>query len=119
MGWPLADPLVGLVITVAILLVLRTTTRDIFRRLMDGVDPAMVGAAEEALSRIPGIVDVRRLRMRWIGHHLHADALLDIDPDTSLAGAHDLAHTAEQELMLTVPRLAAAVVHAYPARRAE
>ena len=44
-GLPLADPVVSLIITVAILLVLRTTARDIWRRLMDGVDPTAVATA--------------------------------------------------------------------------
>jgi len=38
-GWDAADPVVGLLITVAILAALRTAMRDIFRRLMDAVDP--------------------------------------------------------------------------------
>ena len=52
--------------------------------------------------------------MRWIGHEIHADADLDIDSQTSLAEAHQLAHTAEQELIGAVPKLTSAVVHAYP-----
>lgn len=44
LGFPLADPIVGLLITAAILAVLRTAARDVFRRLLDGVDPAMVDA---------------------------------------------------------------------------
>ncbi len=114
LGWSLADPIVGLVITVAILAVLRTAVRDIFRRLMDAVDPAMVETAETTLAALPGVVAVRRVRMRWIGHEIHADADLDINADSSLATAHDLAHTAEHELTHAVPKLTAAVVHAYP-----
>src|SRR3954452_18811811 len=60
-GWDAADPAVGLLITVAILAVLRTAMRDIFRRLMDAVDPHMVDAAEVTLKRIPGVVTVRRV----------------------------------------------------------
>ena len=52
--------------------------------------------------------------MRWIGHEIHADADLDIDPGSTLAAAHTLAHTAEHELTHAVPKLTAAVVHAYP-----
>jgi len=114
LGWPLADPIVGLVITIAILAVLRTAVRDIFRRLMDAVDPDMVEAAESALASLAGVVAVRRVRMRWIGHEIHADAELDIDADTTLAQAHELAHTAEHELTHAVTKLTAAVVHAYP-----
>ncbi len=115
-GWPAADPIVGLLITVAILAVLRTAMRDIFRRLMDAVDPDLISAAESSLQRIPGVVAVRRVRMRWIGHEIHADADLDIDSNSSLAEAHRLAHSAEHELTHAVPKLASAVVHAYPSR---
>jgi cation diffusion facilitator family transporter len=115
MGFPLADPVIGLLITVAILAVLRTAVRDIFRRLMDGVDPELVDTAEAALAAEPGVTEVRSVRMRWIGHRLHADAELDIDPAISLADAHRLAHEAEHTLTHAVPKLSSALVHAYPA----
>ncbi|NMN99243.1 cation diffusion facilitator family transporter [Antrihabitans stalactiti] len=113
-GYPIADPIVGLLITVAILAVLRTAARDVFRRLMDGVDPELVDAAERTLAAEPGVRGVRSVKMRWIGHRLHADAELDIDPATSLDDAHRLAHDAEHSLTHAVPKLDSALVHAYP-----
>lgn len=115
LGFPLADPIIGLLITVAILVVLRSAARDVFSRLLDGVDPHLVESAEAALAGEPGVRAVRRLRMRWIGHRLHADAELDIDPDISLSAAHALAHSAEHRLTHAVPRLSSALIHAYPA----
>lgn len=115
LGFPLADPIVGLLITAAILAVLRTAARDVFRRLLDGVDPAMVDAAEQALAARPGVQAVRSVRMRWNGHRLHADAELDVDPALDLAQAHRIAHDAEHELTHTVPKLTTALIHAYPA----
>lgn len=115
LGFPLADPIIGLVITIAILAVLRTAVRDVFRRLLDGVDPELVDAAEAALAGRPGVRSVRSLRMRWIGHRLHADAELDVDSDLTLAQAHTIAHDAEHELMHAVPKLTSALIHAYPA----
>lgn len=115
LGFPLADPIVGLLITAAILAVLRTAARDVFRRLLNGVDPAMVDAAEQALAARPGVQAVRSVRMRWIGHRLHADAELDVDPALDLAQAHRIAHDAEHELTHTVPKLTTALIHAYPA----
>lgn len=115
LGFPLADPIVGLLITAAILAVLRTAARDVFRRLLDGVDPAMVDAAEQALAARPGVQAVRSVRMRWIGHRLHADAELDVDPALDLAQAHRIAHDAEHELTHTVPKLTTALIHADPA----
>jgi cation diffusion facilitator family transporter len=115
LGFPLADPIIGLVITVAILAVLRTAVRDVFRRLLDGVDPKMVDTAEQALAAQPGVQAVRSVRMRWIGHRLHADAELDVDPTLNLAQAHRIAHNAEHELTHAVPKLTTALIHAYPA----
>jgi cation diffusion facilitator family transporter len=119
LGYPLADPIVGLIITVAILAVLRGAVRDIFRRLMDAVDPGLIETAEASLAARPGVRSVRSIRMRWIGHRLHADAELDIDPDTSLECAHRIAHDAEHQLTHDVPRLNSALVHAYPAHNSE
>jgi len=115
LGFPLADPIVGLLITVAILLILRTAVRDVFRRLMDGVDPGLIDTAETTLAANSGVQAVRSVRMRWIGHRLHADAELDIDPNLSLATAHRIAHDAEHQLIHAIPKLATALVHAYPA----
>ena len=114
LGFPLADPIIGLLITVAILAVLRTAVRDVFRRLLDAIDPALVDAAETALAAEPGVTAVRSVKMRWIGHRIHADAELDIDPSTSLAEAHRIAHDAEHTLTHAVPKLSSALVHAYP-----
>lgn len=114
LGWDWADPVVGLVITAAILSVLVTASRDVFHRLLDAVDPALVDRAEAALSDVPGVVAVHRVRMRWVGHGLQADADLELDAGIPLSQAHAIAHRAEDALVRSVPRLASAVVHAYP-----
>lgn len=117
LGFPLADPIIGLVITVAILAVLRTAVRDVFRRLMDGVDPAYIDIAETTLDARADVCSVHNVRMRWIGHRLHADAELDIDAGLTLAEAHRIAHDAEHDLIHAVPKLSTAMIHAYPAHR--
>lgn len=117
LGYPLVDPVIGLLIAIAILAVLRTAARDVFRRLMDGVDPTLLAAAEAALAGRPGVLAVRSVRLRWIGHRLHADAELDIEPTMSLVEAHRIAHDAEHELTHAVKRLDTALIHAYPAHR--
>ncbi|MDX1885146.1 cation diffusion facilitator family transporter [Mycolicibacterium sp. 120270] len=111
LGFPLADPIVGVVITVAILAVLRTAARDVFRRLMDGVDPSLVETAERAVATRSGVRAVRNIRMRWLGHRLHADVEVDVDPDITVENARSIAHDAEHELMHEVPKLAQVRVH--------
>jgi cation diffusion facilitator family transporter len=115
LGWKQADPVVGLLITVAILGVLRSAVRQVGARLLDAVDPALVDQASASVARIDGIQDVRELRIRWIGHTLRAEASVTVDADLTLAEAHDLAHHAEEHLLHDVRRLTGATVHASPA----
>jgi cation diffusion facilitator family transporter len=117
-GFPAADPIVGLIIAVVIVGVLTVAARDVFRRLLDGVEPKLIDTAREVLAHQDGVRSVRRVRMRWLGHRLVADAELDIDPGQSLADAHRIAHDAEHALTHAVPKLAEATIHAYPAHPA-
>ena len=114
LGIPAADPVVGLLITVAIAAVLRDAAREIYRRLMDAVDPGLVATAETAVRSTPGVDDVGELRLRWIGHALRAEVEVVVDPALSLVDAHRVAHDAEHQLLHDVPRLSAALVHANP-----
>lgn len=116
LGWRLADPIVGLVITVAILGVLRSAVRDIYRRLMDSVDPELVERVTAALTTTPGIEGVEAVRIRWVGHELRAEADIVSDCDLTLTGAHDIAEEAHHRLLHQIPRLAQATIHTSPCR---
>ncbi|WP_326779637.1 cation diffusion facilitator family transporter [Streptomyces longwoodensis] len=115
LGWQLADPLVGLAITAAIALVLRDAAREVFRRVMDAVDPALTERAEQALREVPGVREVAELRLRWIGHRLRAEVAVVVDGEVTVRQAHAVAVDAEHALLHAVPRLTAALVHADPA----
>ncbi len=117
LGWRWADPVVGLVITVAILAVLRQAAREIYRRLMDAVDPALVDQAEETLRAVPGVLEVGQVRLRWIGHQLRAECEITVDPASTAVQAHQVAVAAEHALLHALPRLSAALVHADPEPR--
>lgn len=114
-GFPLADPIVGLLITVAILVVLRGAAKEIYGRLMDAVDPSLVDAAEAALREAPGVRSVDSVRLRWIGHRMRAEAELTVDNSLSVVAAHAIADEAQHRLMHRVPRLDEATVHVNPA----
>jgi cation diffusion facilitator family transporter len=115
LGWTQADPVIGLVITVAILGVLRSAARQVGARLMDAVDPRLVEQASAVLAAADGIHSVDELRIRWIGHTLRAEATITVDPHLSLIAAHDIAHHAQDQLLAAVRRLTAATVHTSPA----
>jgi len=117
LGWDWADPVVGLVITVAILAVLYQAAREIYRRLMDAVDPALVDQAERTLRATPGVLDVGTVRLRWVGHQLWAECEITVSGDITAIEAHEIAVNAEHDLMHALPSLSGSLVHADPQPR--
>jgi cation diffusion facilitator family transporter len=114
LGWRAADPIIGLVITVAILGVLRSVVSQVGARLMDAVDPGLVERATAAVTSVAEIDEVRELRIRWIGHTLRAEVDATVDAGLTVTEAHDIAHHAERHLLAQVRRLTAATVHTSP-----
>jgi cation diffusion facilitator family transporter len=117
-GFPLADPIVGLLITVAILFVLKGAATDIYRRLMDAVDPELTETAEASLRSTPGVLAVEELRLRWIGHRVRAETGIVVDDNLGIVDAHAIATEAHHRLLHDVPKLVAATVHVSPRERA-
>lgn len=113
-GFPLADPIVGLLITVAILFVLKGAATDIYRRLMDAVEPELVDATESSLRSVPGVQGVEEVRLRWIGHRIRAEIGLVVDCELSIVHAHAIANHAHHRLLHDIPRLVDAIVHVSP-----
>ncbi|MFY1596010.1 cation diffusion facilitator family transporter [Micromonospora sp. WMMD737] len=114
LGWRWADPVIGLIIAVAITFVLKDAAREVYRRLMDAVDPELVDQAETTLRAVHGVQDVAAVRLRWLGHRLYAEAELVVDANLSLVAAHEIAADAEHQLTHAVPRLTSATVHTDP-----
>ncbi len=105
LGFPLADPIVGLLISAAILVLLWGTVRSIGRRLMDGIEPDLLDTAQHALETTPGVLGVPKLQLRWSGHRLQGTATLMIDGRLGMADAEVIIHTAGKRLKLAVPKV--------------
>jgi cation diffusion facilitator family transporter len=114
-GFPLADPIAGLVITVAIILIGREAARDVFRRLMDAVEPELVDRCASVLGAVPGVREVGDLRLRWSGHALWAEAEVVVNGELTVSQGHGIAEQARHALLHEVPRLTSATVHIDPA----
>ncbi|OGO55799.1 MAG: hypothetical protein A2Z32_10065 [Chloroflexi bacterium RBG_16_69_14] len=113
-GYPLADPLVGLLISAVILVVLRQAAGQMLGRLMDAVDPALVDQVEAVASRVPGVQAIERAQVRWLGHGLEAYLTLTVDRDLTVAAGHDLAEEVRHRLLHEIPRLDLAFIHVNP-----
>ena len=113
-GAPQADAIVGLVVSAAVAVVLFGAIRTVYRRLMDSVDPELVGQVEAVVLGVPGIEDIDEVRIRWVGHDLRAEIQVVSDSNLSLVEAHAIAEEAHHRLLHGVPRLAEAVIHSNP-----
>ena len=114
LGWGWADAAAGLLISLAIAMALRQAAGEVFGRMMDAVDPALVARAEAALRGTPGVLGVGQVRLRWIGHTLRAECEVIVDGTATVVEAHQVAVEAEHALMHALPRLGGALVHADP-----
>jgi cation diffusion facilitator family transporter len=117
LGFPIADPLIGLAITLAILLVLKDSAIQMWRRLMDAVEPTLVEQATAAAASAEGVQRVSTVRARWIGHTIHAEALIVADAGLTLADAHRVAERARHKMLHAVPRLSSVTVHVDPSEQ--
>ena len=102
-GIRLADPIVGLLITVAILYILGGTVRDLFLRMMDAVDPDLISQLEHSAEHVEGVLGVHDVRARWVGRELVAVMHIDCDAGASLQYAHELAEKVEHEVKHHLP----------------
>ncbi len=114
LGFPLADPLIGLGITVAILFVLKDAAVQIWRRLMDAVDPQIVADVEKAAQQIPGVQEVSSVQARWLGHSIHVEAEIIANKDLKLSEAHAVAEEVRHAVIHAVPKIARVAIHVDP-----
>lgn len=114
LGFPQADPIVGLLITVAILFVLKDAMGQVFGRLMDRVDPHLVVKVEETAGRVHGVERVDDVRLRWIGHRLDTSLHVTVDCEMTVAQGHDVAESVRHVLFHEVRGLDTVEVHVDP-----
>jgi cation diffusion facilitator family transporter len=114
LGFPIVDPIIGLLIGVTILFITRDAAVAIWYRLMDAIEPEIMAQAEEVIRQQPDVKELRRLRMRWLGHALHAEAQIAVDPGLTTAESFDITENLRHDLFHHVAHLADVVVRIEP-----
>lgn len=115
LGFTWADPAMGLLIALVILLVLLHASVNVGRRLLDAVDPHVVERIFESVAGVDGVAGVSSVQARWIGHRLHAQVRLNVPGPMSVTAAHAVAEAALHRLLHDVPKMSDAIVHVDPA----
>jgi cation diffusion facilitator family transporter len=105
LGFPLADPIVGLIITAMIFGIVWQSAKAMFTRLLDGVDPHITAELSHAAEHVPGIAAIDGARTRWVGHRLHAEAEIVVDAGLPVREAAMLAERLRAEAQHHLPAL--------------
>jgi divalent metal cation (Fe/Co/Zn/Cd) transporter len=114
LGFPLADPIIGMLITLAILFIVKDTCVAMWQRLMDMVDPGLVENMEQVAATIPGVEQVHDMRVRWLGHLLQAEAHVVVNEDLPTRESHQIAEEVRHALLHAQPRLGLVTIHVDP-----
>lgn len=114
MGYPLADAIVGLLITVVIGGIIWQSSTTVLTRLLDGVDPALIAEITHAAQHAPGVQEVTEVRARWLGHRLHAELNIAVDSTLVVQEGHDIAQEVRHRLLHHLRYLANATIHVDP-----
>jgi cation diffusion facilitator family transporter len=113
-GYQQADPIVGLLITIPILLVVFGAAKSVWERLMDAVDPGLVDSVERTARQADGALAIHDVRVRWLGHNLEAELYADVDSQLTTADSHAIGQEIEHALLHALPQLERVIVHIDP-----
>ena len=114
LGYPLADPIIGLLITIAIFRIIIDSGKAVFTRLLDGVDSEVVDEIRHAVNHTAGVHDVTEVRVRWSGHRLQAEINISVSPEISVEKGHEIARQVRHQILHQVRYLSNATIHIDP-----
>jgi cation diffusion facilitator family transporter len=114
LGYPLADPVVGLLISIAIFVLVWQSAGPILVRALDGVETRALQDIVHGASDVPGVTEVTDVRARWIGHRLHADLSITVPGARSVREGHEVAKAVRHQLLHHLPHLGSMTVHVDP-----
>jgi len=114
LGYPLLDPIVGLGIGVAILVIVWKSARDMYYRVMDAVDPEITELVKTTASKVQDVMEVNNVAIRWVGHRQRAEFHITVDCQMPTCESHAIAENVRHELFHTLPALADITVHVDP-----
>lgn len=114
-GFPWADPVIGLLITLAIFGIVWQSAIAVFTRMLDGVEPEITAEIRHSAEHISGIRKVSDVRARWFGHRLLCEVDVAVDPTLSIAQTDVIADDYKHTLFEHMPALSDARirVHAF------
>ena len=120
LGYPLADPIIGLLITIAIFGIVWQSSKAVFTRMLDGIEPAVIDEIQHVAEHVKGITGVGQIQARWIGHRQQVDMAIAMPPSATVGETQSVIAELQSQLFAHLPALSAANIRlAMPAGKAK
>ena len=114
LGFPWADPLVGLIIGAAILVIVWNTAKEMWWRMMDGIEPKVVEQIEHIARSVDGVMDAHDATARWIGHRQRAELHITVNCQLPTVASHYIGEEVRHALFHEMPALSDITLHIDP-----
>jgi cation diffusion facilitator family transporter len=113
-GYPKADPIIGLLISLAIFRIVWESSKTVLQRVLDGIEPDYLDEIRHIAQHVEGVHEVSEIRARWVGHRLHAEINITVDPHITVAQGHAIAVQAHRQLTYRLTYLSSVIIHVDP-----
>ncbi len=117
LGFPLADPIVGMIITLMIFGIVWQSARAVFTRMLDGTEPDVPAEIRHAAEHVPGVLSINDVRARWLGHRLAVEMDIGVDGALTVRDADTITSALEKELLGHLPALGRTGIRVRPHQR--
>ncbi len=106
LGFPIIDPLIGILMSIVILFITWDAARSMWYRLMDAVDPKLTTQLETKLREFQAVERVDKVHLRYVGHQLRAEIELAINSTLTVAESTSIIDDIRHQLFHLLPSLA-------------
>lgn len=118
LGFPIADPIATLIVTVAIFVTAFEVLRDVNKTFSDSarIKPELL---RTTVQEVAGVVQCHDIRTRGMESEVYVDMHVLVDPNMSIGRAHGIAAHVEEKVQARFPQVCEVMVHLEPATAEE
>ncbi|MBR0272201.1 MAG: cation transporter [Methanobrevibacter sp.] len=115
MGYPILDPIVGLIIGLLILKTAYTIGKENLDNIMGKVpDDKLIRKIERIANKTPNAYEAHNIKVDNYGSYVIVNLHVKVDGKMSVDESHKIVHTVEENILKKIPTVKSVSVHACP-----
>jgi len=113
-GFPILDPIVGIIIGFMILMILKDTTSTLWFRLMDRADLQLIEKIERISKKYEGVAEIHEIKTRSSGQSLFAELHIVMNREYTIEESHEITSNLREGLQSEIQNLVDVIVYPIP-----